>query len=94
MRTVLATLALSALAVVTGAALVLYSGIIDVGADDPHSAPLHAVLETARERAVAVRAGTSRCRRWARRNRCAPARATTRRCASVVTWRRASRQPS
>ena len=41
---------------VTGAALVLYSGIIDVGADDPHSAPLHAVLETARERAVAVRA--------------------------------------
>ncbi len=38
MRTVLATLALSALAVVTGAALVLYSGIIDVGADDPHSA--------------------------------------------------------
>lgn len=34
----------------------LYSGIIDVGADDPHSAPLHAVLETARERAVAVRA--------------------------------------
>ncbi len=56
MRTVLATLALSALAVVTGAALVLYSGIIDVGADDPHSAPLHAVLETARERAVAVRA--------------------------------------
>ena len=45
MRTVLATLALSALAVVTGAALVLYSGIIDVGADDPHSAPLHAVLD-------------------------------------------------
>lgn len=56
MKTVLATLALSTLLVAIGGALVVYSGIIDVGADAPHSAPLHAVLETTRERAVAVRA--------------------------------------
>ena len=46
MKTVLATLALSTLLVAIGGALVVYSGIIDVGADAPHSAPLHAVLET------------------------------------------------
>lgn len=56
MKTVLATLALSTLAVAVGAAAVVYSGIIDVGADSPHSAPLHTVLEATRERAVAVRA--------------------------------------
>lgn len=57
MKTVLATLALSTLLITIGGALVAYSGIIDVGADAPHSAPLHALLETTRERAVAARAG-------------------------------------
>ncbi len=56
MKTVLATLALSTLLIAIGGALVAYSGIIDVGADAPHSAPLHTLLETTRERAVAVRA--------------------------------------
>ncbi|WP_226687716.1 c-type cytochrome [Stutzerimonas stutzeri] len=55
MKTVLATLTLSTL-LVAGVAAVVYSGIINVGADAPHSAPLLAVLETTRERAVAVRA--------------------------------------
>ncbi|ASL26628.1 c-type cytochrome [Azotobacter chroococcum] len=35
---------------------VLYSGLIEVGADVPHAAPVHALLETARERSIAVRA--------------------------------------
>jgi len=33
----------------------LWSGIYDVGADDPHLPPVHAALETLRERSIAVR---------------------------------------
>lgn len=39
----------------TGAAAV-YSGMVDVSADTPHSAVVHRLLETARERAIARRA--------------------------------------
>ncbi|MFB8828766.1 c-type cytochrome [Azotobacter sp. CWF10] len=53
---ILKTLTWSGLAVVALGAGVLYSGLIDVGADAPHSAPVRALLETARERSVAVRA--------------------------------------
>lgn len=49
----LAVTGLSVLLIGTG---VVYSGIIDVGADEPHSAPVLALLETARERSIAVRA--------------------------------------
>jgi mono/diheme cytochrome c family protein len=33
----------------------LWSGLYDVGADDPHLPPVHAALETLRERSIAVR---------------------------------------
>lgn len=33
----------------------LWSGLYDIGADDPHLAPVHAALQTLRERSVAVR---------------------------------------
>lgn len=35
---------------------VVYSGLIEVGADVPHSAPVQALLEMARKRSIAVRA--------------------------------------
>lgn len=46
-------------ALVAGAAGVaaLWSGVYDVGADAPHTRPVYAVLEYARERSIAVRAG-------------------------------------
>ena len=39
-----------------GVASVAYVGLINVGADDPHSAPVHAFLNLVRERSIAVRA--------------------------------------
>ena len=44
------------LAVVGAAALGLYGGVYNVAADVPHSQPVYWLLETARERSVAVRA--------------------------------------
>ncbi len=56
MKTILTTLAAVALATAIGGAVVVYSGIIDVAADTPHAAPLHALLETTRKHAIAARA--------------------------------------
>lgn len=42
----------AALAAAAGAALVLTMGWIDVGADTPHAAPVHALIEFARERSI------------------------------------------
>lgn len=53
---ILKTLAWSGLAVVAIGGAVVYSGLIEVGADVPHFAPVQALLETVRERSVAVRA--------------------------------------
>lgn len=39
-----------------GAAAVVYSGVYDVAADAPHTRPVYAALELARERSIAVRA--------------------------------------
>ncbi len=50
------TLTLASLAAAAIGAGVIYSGLINVGADDPHLAPVHALLTTARERSIAVRA--------------------------------------
>ena len=47
-------LVLAALLVVAG---FLWSGAYDVGADDPHTRPVQAVLELVRDRSIAVRAG-------------------------------------
>ncbi|MFC4820991.1 c-type cytochrome [Dokdonella ginsengisoli] len=42
--------------VAAGGAGVVYSGVYDVGADAPHTRPVYALLELARERSIAVRA--------------------------------------
>lgn len=52
----LVTLLLAVLAIVLIGTAVVYSGVINVAADDPHSSPVHALLEVARERSIAVRA--------------------------------------
>lgn len=42
--------------VVAGAATVVYSGAYNMGADDPHSAPMFATLQTLRDRSIAMHA--------------------------------------
>ena len=39
-----------------GATGAIYFGVVHPGADEPHSAPVYRLIETARERAIAVRA--------------------------------------
>jgi mono/diheme cytochrome c family protein len=56
MKTIIATLAVAFVAAVTGVAGVVYFGLINVGADDPHTGPVNAFLDTARNRSVEVRA--------------------------------------
>jgi len=46
----------AALVILLIGAVVVYSGVVNVAADNPHSAPIYALLETARERSIAVRA--------------------------------------
>lgn len=52
----LSSLAVTGLSALLIGAGVVYSGVIDVGADQPHSAPVLALLETARDRSIAARA--------------------------------------
>lgn len=54
-KTLLVASVLIGLALIGGAAA-MYAGIYNVAADDPHSRPVYAILETARERSIAVRA--------------------------------------
>ncbi len=54
-KTVLAVGTIAGL-LAAGAAMAIYSGAYDVGADAPHTRPVYALLETARKRSVAVRA--------------------------------------
>ena len=56
MKRVIGTLAVAGAVAVVGVAGVVYFGLINVGADDPHSAPVHAFLDTARDRSIVVRA--------------------------------------
>lgn len=56
MKKTIKTLMLASLAAVVVVAGVVYSGVINVGADDPHFPAVHALLSTARERSIAVRA--------------------------------------
>lgn len=59
MKTItIAALTISVLAVVTaaGGAVVMYSGAYNVAADEPHSQPVYALLDLARERSIAARA--------------------------------------
>jgi mono/diheme cytochrome c family protein len=56
MRKTITTLLAAALVLILIGAIVVYSGVINVAADNPHTAPIQAILETARERSIAVRA--------------------------------------
>lgn len=56
MKIIITTLAVAFVAAVIGVAGVVYFGLINVGADDPHTGPVHAFLDTARNRSVEVRA--------------------------------------
>ena len=55
MKLLIAILLVAAAALLIGAVLV-YEGLIEIAADVPHSAIVYKVLETARDRAIAVRA--------------------------------------
>ena len=52
----LTTLLLAALVLILIGAGVVYFGVVNVGADTPHSAPVQSLLETARQRSITVRA--------------------------------------
>jgi mono/diheme cytochrome c family protein len=54
-RVVLTILILGVIGAV-GVGAFVYSGIYNIGADDPHSRPVFALLQTLRERSIAVRA--------------------------------------
>lgn len=56
MTTTIKTLALTGAVLAVASAGVLYSGIINVAADEPHSQVVEALLEITRERSIAVRA--------------------------------------
>ena len=55
MKITLKALIAAGLATVAAAAGVVYFGVINVGADDPHSAPVYALLSIARDRSIHVR---------------------------------------
>jgi mono/diheme cytochrome c family protein len=55
-RKSLLSLGLLALAAVVLAGAFLWSGLYDIGADDHHSRPVYAALETLRDRSIATRA--------------------------------------
>lgn len=56
MLKIIATLLMTALLVMLIGAGVVYSGVINVAADDPHGSLIHALLENTRERSIEVRA--------------------------------------
>lgn len=53
-RTLKTLTAAGVVAAITGAGVV-YFGVINVGADEPHSDPVYALLSTARDRSIEVR---------------------------------------
>lgn len=56
MKKIITTLAVASVVAALGVTAVVYFGLINVGADDRHSAPILAFLEIARDRSVEVRA--------------------------------------
>lgn len=55
MKKAIQTLAVTGAVAALGVTGVVYFGLIDVGADKPHLAPVHAFLSTVRERSIEVR---------------------------------------
>ncbi len=56
MKKIIGTLLIAATLITASAAAVVYFGLISVAADEPHTAPVTALLELARNRSIAVRA--------------------------------------
>lgn len=56
MKRTIKTLAVTGVVAALGVAGVVYFGLINVGADDPHLAAVHTFLATARDRSIEVRA--------------------------------------
>jgi mono/diheme cytochrome c family protein/ketosteroid isomerase-like protein len=54
-RKVLLALAILCLVLVAGAAVFVYSGVYNVGADDPHTRPMFALMQTVRSRSIHAR---------------------------------------
>jgi mono/diheme cytochrome c family protein/ketosteroid isomerase-like protein len=54
-RKALLTFAILCLVIVAGAAVFVYSGIYNVGADDPHTRPMFALMQTVRSRSIHAR---------------------------------------
>ncbi|MDH4872291.1 cytochrome c [Pseudomonas sp. BN515] len=55
MKRTIKTLALAGLVVAAGVGGVVYSGVVNVAADDPHYSLVHAFLKAARDRSIEVR---------------------------------------
>lgn len=55
MLKILTTALLAVLSIILVAAGLVYTGAINVAADNPHFSPVHALLKTVRERSIAVR---------------------------------------
>ncbi|AYC33168.1 cytochrome c [Pseudomonas cavernae] len=56
MKRTIKTLAITGTVTAVAVAGVVYAGLVNVGADDPHFAAVHALLATARDRSIEVRA--------------------------------------
>nr|WP_028626663.1 MULTISPECIES: cytochrome c [Pseudomonas] len=56
MKRTIKTLALAGLMVAAGVSGVVYTGMVNVAADDPHHALVHAFLTAARDRSIEIRA--------------------------------------
>jgi mono/diheme cytochrome c family protein/ketosteroid isomerase-like protein len=54
-RKALLTLVIFGFVIVAGAALFVYAGIYNVGADDPHTRPMFALMQTVRSRSIHAR---------------------------------------
>jgi ketosteroid isomerase-like protein/mono/diheme cytochrome c family protein len=54
-RKTLLALAILCIVIVAGAAVFVYSGIYNVGADDPHTRPMFALMQTVRSRSIHAR---------------------------------------
>ncbi|WWL46308.1 hypothetical protein V5O39_23910 [Pseudomonas parakoreensis] len=94
MKITLKALIAAGLATVAAAAGVVYFGVINVGADDPHSAPVYALLSIARDRSIEVRSRDIQVPDLSQKPSSVKVLATTTRCVSVAIWLRALQAPN
>lgn len=73
---------------------VVFSGLISVAADDPHTGVVHAFLETARNRSIEVRSEDIVVPSLDDEDQIRAGAGTTTRCVWVVIWRQAWLRPS